>query len=261
VDNDDDGYNNPASSGCPHPELDCNDNEPNVNPGVLEGPYWGPVCSDGIDNNCDGKIDLNDPGCVPSFSLPSVPVSQGDFLYFVVDPNGDFSCDSTALDVTIQSGATWNLGSDFRLSPGQANPNPDSYGNSEVWYFMESATFVRDPSTYTMLPNFITDAFLIEGLETWQGTETSGGPHDKLPAVGINSTGLAQHLGSSTFSWHPGDIRVHPSDKLAVVGWRSPIDGEVRVRGSIAAMDTGCGNGIAWFVDNDAGTLAQGQTQ
>ena len=212
----------------------------------------------------DSDLDLavaNDGGVVvvTEFDLPSVPVSQGDFLYFVVDSNGDFSCDSTSLDVTIQGGgATWNLAPNFRLSPGQANPNPDSYGNSEVWYFMESAPFVRDPSTYTMLPDFISDAFSIEGLEQWHGTEGED-PHDKLPAVGINSTGLVQDLGSSSFSWDPGVIRVHPSDKLAVVGWRSPIDGEVRVRGSFAVMDTGCGNGIAWFVDNDAGTLAQGQ--
>jgi hypothetical protein len=31
--------------------IDCDDTDPNVNPGVAE------VCSDGIDNNCDGQID------------------------------------------------------------------------------------------------------------------------------------------------------------------------------------------------------------
>jgi FlaG/FlaF family flagellin (archaellin) len=47
VDEDTDGYGSPASSSCTHPELDCDDSDPNINPGETE------VCGDGIDNNCD----------------------------------------------------------------------------------------------------------------------------------------------------------------------------------------------------------------
>jgi hypothetical protein len=36
-----------------------------------------------------------------SFSLPGVQVSEHDVLYFIVDANGDYACDSTALDLTI----------------------------------------------------------------------------------------------------------------------------------------------------------------
>jgi hypothetical protein len=41
-------------------------------------------------------------GGAQSFSLPSVIVSPGQVLYFIVDPkNGDYGCDTTKLDLTI----------------------------------------------------------------------------------------------------------------------------------------------------------------
>ena len=195
-------------------------------------------------------------GATP-FDLASVPVSQGGFLYFVVDPDGDYGCDSTGLDLTIEGGGlTWNLADDFRLSPDQANPGPDGHGNEQVWHYMESASFARDPATYSLLPDFITDAFLIEGLEQWQGTQGSS-PNNRLPAVGINASGAAQEIDG--LSWAPGIVRLHPSSsKLAVVGWQSPIDGTVSVHGSFDDLDTRCGNGIAWYVEDGTGTLAQG---
>jgi hypothetical protein len=38
--------------------VDCNDTDPAVNPGAIES------CTDGIDNNCNGKVDDADPGAV-----------------------------------------------------------------------------------------------------------------------------------------------------------------------------------------------------
>jgi pectate lyase len=48
TDNDFDDYGNPASSSCMYPELDCNDNNPNINPGEID------ICSNGIDEDCSG---------------------------------------------------------------------------------------------------------------------------------------------------------------------------------------------------------------
>jgi|GEM_PF-2212555 len=42
--------------------FDCNDLDPNINPGI---PETGALCNDGIDNNCNNLIDSADPGCAP----------------------------------------------------------------------------------------------------------------------------------------------------------------------------------------------------
>jgi hypothetical protein len=38
--------------------ADCNDSNPNINPGTNE------ICDDGLDNDCDGNIDINDSDCI-----------------------------------------------------------------------------------------------------------------------------------------------------------------------------------------------------
>ncbi|MCX6814395.1 MAG: MopE-related protein [Candidatus Aenigmarchaeota archaeon] len=50
TDRDGDGYGDPASNQCTYSGQDCDDSNPNVNPGSPE------VC-DGMDNNCNGQID------------------------------------------------------------------------------------------------------------------------------------------------------------------------------------------------------------
>ncbi|MCP4578051.1 MAG: beta-propeller fold lactonase family protein [Deltaproteobacteria bacterium] len=76
TDSDGDGYY--VQSGCgTGGAVDCNDGNRNINPAVPES------CADGIDNNCDGKIDTLDPGCSPSGSCsnPSYPTPCGSKCY------------------------------------------------------------------------------------------------------------------------------------------------------------------------------------
>jgi hypothetical protein len=63
VDNDGDGYGDPATPECPHPAWDCDDTDSQVPSGLPEGPFSDPTCSDTLDNDCDGDVDSADSGC------------------------------------------------------------------------------------------------------------------------------------------------------------------------------------------------------
>jgi hypothetical protein len=81
IDNDGDGFGSPACISCPDRRLDCDDDTSDdpievdcatctcgeidcspacakcIHPGDVEGPAGDPTCSDGIDNDCDHRID------------------------------------------------------------------------------------------------------------------------------------------------------------------------------------------------------------
>jgi transposase-like protein len=57
---------------------------------------------------------------------------------------------------------------------------------------------------------------------------------------------------------HPHSVGVHPSPKLrAIVGWRSPIAGKLKVTGRVQRAHIGCGNGVTWLVELRRGTTRQ----
>jgi hypothetical protein len=61
---DGDGYGVRPALLCPFVlYLDCDDSDPWVNPGVIEAAYGDAICMDGVDNDCDGLIDINDNQC------------------------------------------------------------------------------------------------------------------------------------------------------------------------------------------------------
>jgi len=72
IDEDIDGYGDPANATCTYPQLDCDDADPDIHPGA-EGLEFDPAtCSDGVDNNCNGLIDDDDVFCLSDMAtIPS----------------------------------------------------------------------------------------------------------------------------------------------------------------------------------------------
>ncbi len=59
LDLDRDGHAAPTCGGD-----DCDDHEPDVHPGALEGPPGDPSCGNRLDDDCDGRTDEEDEGCI-----------------------------------------------------------------------------------------------------------------------------------------------------------------------------------------------------
>jgi hypothetical protein len=83
VDADRDGW--PAQPIIAGAAFDCDDSDPDINPGEVE------ICTDGTDNNCDGVVDTADPICAvpPSGGNPTPPGSTGEICGNCVDDDGD----------------------------------------------------------------------------------------------------------------------------------------------------------------------------
>ncbi|MBI5822475.1 MAG: M23 family metallopeptidase [Chloroflexi bacterium] len=146
--------------------------------------------------------------------------------------------------------AHWDLASEFRPSPDHENPNRDSCGNL-VWEFRTSSSLVRDPLTYSLAvkDNFTASFQNNPGLNVW-----SGNPSFSWPFIGYNAN-KADHL------WPLHSIQVHPSNsQLAIIVWKSPINGYVSVTGEVidTHVESGCGNGIEWYIDKESTNLAYG---
>jgi hypothetical protein len=141
------------------------------------------------------------------------------------------------VSLLARGGQIWNLADDFRVAPSQQNPNPDGAGNPAVWHFA-SVSLARDPATYALYRDY---TVFSDNFEGWN----ADGP-DVLPLVS-----LIRSL--RVMSLHPG------TDRLTVVGWRSPVTGVVTVRGGFAQDGSQtCGTGVGWSIDTTAATLASG---
>jgi RHS repeat-associated protein/uncharacterized repeat protein (TIGR01451 family) len=147
---------------------------------------------------------------------------------------------------------SWNIAHDFQLAPNQANPS-----NGGVWSYLQAGSNPLDPSGYTKLPTFTSQAYGMAGLQQWTGSFVSTSPQDLLPAAGVNASGASLH--PTTFVWPNGVFRVHPWTPAVVVGWTSPFTGTVHVEGAVTHLDQSCGDGVRWNVLSGSTRLASGQ--
>jgi hypothetical protein len=78
------------------------------------------------------------------------------------------------------------------------------------------------------------------GLRGWGLPET--------PSMMANAS--AETLRFSTLTVPGRSVLVHPSPTLAaVICWRSPLAGKIRLAGEVADADATCGNGVVWQIE------------
>jgi hypothetical protein len=152
---------------------------------------------------------------------------------------------------------SWNLAHDVLVT---SNEISFSQGAGGVWYFLESASLAHDPFTYSRLPHYTVfcdfDPVAADGAACLGDAERDV-VGNRLPAVGVNFTNAALQLFTSVL---PGrSVFMHPGiQKLAIVAWKSPVNGKVSVTGSFTDIDPVCGDGVLWSIDKGATTIRSG---
>lgn len=164
-----------------------------------------------------------------------------------------------ALAVTAVAQTTWKLSRDILERNNQISFNQGANG---VWYFLQSKSFAHDPRTYKFLSAYyepcVSDpaSNWVDGMPCWQNPEVDVRGY-RLPLVGMNSTYQAQVV--KNFPFPPRSVFVHPSiSGLAIVGWRSPITGVLKVSGFFSDLDPTGATGVIWSVDKTGTTLVSG---
>ena len=114
TDADADGYY--AETGC-GTGVDCNDSDPNINENAIE------ICDDGIDNDCDNKIDCADSEC-DSVCSPTSPEVCNDGI----DNDGDRKVDCSDRDCRQDPSCT-DGGGDTGGSEGKGKTCSDGLDN------------------------------------------------------------------------------------------------------------------------------------
>ncbi len=81
---------------------DCDDNNANQSPLLVEAPMGSTICGDTIDNDCDNRVDNSDPGCQVACKDFDED-GYGEFADASCDFPGEIDCDDT--DDTVNPGA------------------------------------------------------------------------------------------------------------------------------------------------------------
>jgi len=176
---------------------------------------------------------------------------------------------ATGADATATKDS-WKLPDDLLESGNEISFRQSS---QNVWYMMKGASLAHDPTGYSLLPDFELKCVIAPpsapddatfGVPCWK--DYSQQSHH-LPIMALNVTAGAKWVAGGSLQIPARTFTMHPSPTgLAIVAWRSPIDGIVGVSGSFSDLDGGCGNGVLWSVDRDgrrfrAGDIDNGDSQ
>ena len=226
-DTDGDGYGDPASYGCPYPQPDCDDGNPDVNPGATEGPFGDPTCGDLLDNDCDGAVDELDPPCALCVD------SDGDGYgnpASTACPHAELDCDDSDPDV--------NPGmSEIRGNGVDDDCDPDTLDEPLTWALVDVAGDVASGSTSVSLAVTSTGGLRIAYVNAARElkyalcdtgcTDPTGWTIVQLPASPSGTSGITLDLGPADEPqvFYDGAFYIAAAgDGSDPADWSTPLD-------------------------------------
>ena len=218
---------------------------------ILADARLGPLLDNGGQTNTEALA-------AGSREIDAIPASDpsctGTDQRGVTRPQGA-GCDIGALEAGGgETAPPWSVAHDFRAPPNEANPSPDSLGNSGVWSYEQApVASPQDPSTYTLLSHFSGSDNCATDPQDYLWNPVSG-----FPDAGFSGAG-ATVVCSSSVTLPRHTFFVDPAANAdAVVAWRSPVQGIVDAVGSFESADRTGGSGIKWFVDKNKSKVVSG---
>ena len=135
VDNDNDGYGTGDTTNCPNSEIDCNDNDESVNPGMAE------ICDDQVDNNCNEEVDE---GCGDGDSINAGEVIINELMWMGSSKNAD----DQWVELKNVSGKTLNLkGCQLKYKSNSGNEN-------KLAYLPDDVDLIFNPDSYYLISHY-----------------------------------------------------------------------------------------------------------
>jgi hypothetical protein len=173
-----------------------------------------------------------------------VDVVPGRMIRLSIDPAGNYGADTTIVEWTVEEmgggSRVWRLG-DVIDEFAASNPRTDPSTKRPVWIYLDG----RGTGT-NLLAESVRAMSGQVGLDGWRTGDN--------PAVFVN----ANREPVSVWTKLPArTVFVHPApDGPVAVGWISPVEGRVRMRGRVADGHPGGATGVGWKLeafDGDGG--------
>jgi len=269
TDTDGDGYGNPASDICAHAALDCDDTDDAVNPGAAE------ACDNGVDDDCNGLVDGDDPACGEAGLLPDT---------------GQTTCYDTTAVIPCPPAGTAFHGQDAQY--GGPAPSYLDNGDGTVTDTNTGLMWQQDPGEKMTYAQAVAGAgsFSLAGHDDWRlptikelyslmlfsGQDPSG-------YMGSDPSGLTPFIDDGTFAFSYGDTSA--GERLIDSQWATSsvyldtvmggnecffgvnfADGRIKCYPTwnktyfVLYVRAGAGYGLNSFLDNGDGTVTDGTT-
>ena len=163
----------------------------------------------------------------------------------------------TTVGLASAQKATWDLSRDIQATGNQISFDQGAKG---VWYFLESSSTVHDPLTYRLLGHYgapcdangKTGTFAVRALACWSSVDTDyTRGENRMPSVLFNFEGQTIYLNGYPDVGIPPKTVVFEGNltKDAIIGWKSPISGTIRITGSVTDLHLGSPTGVLWSIN------------